>query len=172
MINPADDIGKVVIRIDPKILSIEASGSGHNYDAVYNMLYGPNIVDISKDAIKFARERFGRENIKYFIGDATIYDFDETFDYIILSNVLEHIKDRITFLKKISPLAKYILIRVPMINRSWLPLYKKQLGMEYKLDPTHYIEYTYDTFLKEIDSGGFKIIDYSIQFGEIWAKLE
>ena len=129
-------------------------------------------IDISKNAIKFARERYSRENIKYIIGDATIYDFNESYDYIILSNVLEHIKDRNNFLKKIIPLAKQILIRVPIFNRSWLTLYKKQLGMEYKLDPTHYIEYTYNSFLNEMDNSGLKIIDYSIQFGEIWAKLE
>ena len=58
-----------------------------------------------------------------------------------------------------------------MINRSWLPLYKKELGLEFRLDPTHYIEYTYELFKKEKESVGFKILSYIIQFGEIWANL-
>ena len=58
-----------------------------------------------------------------------------------------------------------------MINHSWVPLYMKELGLDYRLDKTHYIEYTYDTFLEEIESAGLKILSYSIQFGEIWARI-
>ena len=58
-----------------------------------------------------------------------------------------------------------------MINRSWLPLYQKQLGLEYRLDKTHYIEYSIDSFRKELDEADFKILSFSIQFGEIWAKV-
>jgi len=47
----------------------------------------------------------------------------------------------------------------------------KELGLDYRLDKTHYIEYTYDTFLEEIESAGLKILSYSIQFGEIWARI-
>ena len=59
-----------------------------------------------------------------------------------------------------------------MINRDWFPLYEKELGLEYRLDMTHYIEYTYDSFKEEMDVAGLKIISYSVQFGEIWAKIE
>jgi hypothetical protein len=76
------------------------------------------------------------------------------------------------FLTKIKPLAKYFLIRVPMINRSWLPLYKKELGLEYRLDKSHHIEYTYNSFKDEIESIGLKIVQSTVQFGEIWAKVE
>jgi len=53
---------------------------------------------------------------------------------------LEHIENRIEFLNKIKNLAPKILIRVPMINRDWITLYKKELGMEWRLDKTHYID--------------------------------
>lgn len=128
-------------------------------------------IDIKKDYIEIAKEKHNRDNIQYIIGDATTYNFNDHFDYIILSNVLEHIKNRIDFLAKIKPLAKYLLIRVPMINRSWLPMYKRELGMEYRLDSSHYIEYTFKTFSKEIESVGLNIFNYNIQFGEIWAKI-
>ena len=58
-----------------------------------------------------------------------------------------------------------------MINRSWLPLYIKELGYDYRLDSDHYIEYTLDSFKKEIETSGLNIESYSIQFGEIWAKI-
>ena len=127
--------------------------------------------DINIKCLEIAKNTFKKDNVKFIYADATSYKFNASFDYIILSNVLEHIKDRIIFLKKIKHLAKYLLIRVPMINRSWLPLYKKELGVEYRLDPSHYIEYTFDTFQKEIENAGLQINSYSIQFGEIWAKI-
>ena len=129
-------------------------------------------IDRDEQAIHRANKIYKRDNIRYIIGDATKFEFNESFDYIILSNVLEHIKDRINFLNKIKKLAKHFLIRVPMIDRSWLVLYKKELGYEYRLDPTHYIEYTLESFQEELESAGFKIGSYSIQFGEIWAKLD
>jgi len=58
-----------------------------------------------------------------------------------------------------------------MINRSWLTLYKKELGSEYRLDLSHFIEYTNETFQKEINIAGLKLISYTIQFGEIWTKI-
>lgn len=97
---------------------------------------------------------------------------NETYDYIVLSNVLEHIEDRIPFLKSIKPIGGIFLIRVPVINRDWKVLYKKEFDIEYRLDKTHFIEYTIDSFKKELDIAGYKIQSYDIQFGEIWAVVK
>jgi len=128
-------------------------------------------IDNSLNKINKAIKKCNKENIKYIHGDATTYDFKEKFDYIVLSNVLEHISDRQLFLNRIRNIGKIFLIRVPMINRSWLTMYKKELGLDYKSDPGYHIEYTYDSFQKEIEFAGLKILYHSIQFGEIWAKL-
>ena len=85
-------------------------------------------IDINKKKIESAKRRFSRDNLTFIVGDATDYNFNERFDYIILSNVLEHIKDRQAFLKKVKNFGLFFLIRVPMINRSWLTIYKKELG--------------------------------------------
>ena len=128
--------------------------------------------DYNSNSLNYAKFFFNRENIDYLLVDATNYEFKEKFDYIILSNVLEHIQDRIFFLNKLKFLTNYFLIRVPMINRSWLVLYKKELGIDYRLDPSHYIEYTYNNLRREIEDAGLKIISLFIQFGEIWAKIQ
>ncbi len=128
-------------------------------------------IDISKSKIKRARDRYSKENIEFIQTDILQYEFDEKFDYIILSNILEHIEDRYSFLSMLKPLAKTFLIRVPMINRSWLSKYAKELNLGY-IDKTHKIEYTLKTFQKEIESIDLKIIKFSIQFGEIWAIIE
>ena len=128
-------------------------------------------IDLNKDNIGFARRNFNRDNIKYILGDATDFDFGEKFDVIILSNALEHIDNRSDFLLKIRKLANKFLLRVPVLNRDWLAYYKKELGVEYRLDLTHKIEYTMETLQEELEKAGLKINKASIQFGEIWALV-
>ncbi len=129
-------------------------------------------IDKDKKSIDIAKQNYMRDNIKYILADAITYKLEEYFDYIVLSNVLEHIKNRIEFLKRIKDSAKILLIRVPMVNRSWLTIYKKDLGIEYRLDKGHCIEYTLSTFKRELNIAGLKLIKFNIQFGEIWAKIQ
>jgi len=129
-------------------------------------------IDIEEKNIKFANKNYKRENLKFIIGDSIKYKFDRKFDVIILSNVLEHIENRTEFLRKIRNLAPKILIRVPMINRDWLVLYKKEMGLEWRADKTHYIEYALESFQEELQKANLKIDKFSIQFGEIWSVVK
>ncbi len=126
-------------------------------------------IDISPKNIAMAKEKFSHGNLEYIIGDATTYEFKENFDVIMLSNVLEHIENRIEFLEKINKLAPKILIRVPLLTRDWLAVYKKEKGWEYKLDKTHFIEYSEESFKDELNKTGLKIENIRIQFGELYA---
>ena len=128
-------------------------------------------IDLSTKNIKIAKEKYSAPNIEYKTGNATEDLPTQKFDVIILSNVLEHIENRQEFLRKIKALALKILIRVPMFNRDWITLYKKELGIEWRLDKTHFIEYTLKSFQEELQKAGLKIQNYSIQFGEIWAVI-
>ena len=128
-------------------------------------------IDLNERNIEIARSRFSRENLEFIYGDALASLPDEKFNAIILSNVLEHIEKRVEFLISLQRRAPKFLIRVPMLNRSWIDLYKKELGLEYRLSPTHFIEYTLETFTEEMSKAGLSILNYSIQFGEIWAVV-
>ncbi len=128
-------------------------------------------VDSNSGNIKLAKKKFFRENIEYLVGNAIKLNFEEKFDVVVLSNVLEHIDDRYTFLSRSFHLADKFLIRVPMINRDWLTYYKRELGCKYFLDFTHKIEYTMENFAKELAEAGLKIKSAAIQFGEIWAVV-
>jgi len=128
-------------------------------------------IDLSERNISIAKNMFSRENIEYIHGDALTDLPNETFDIIILSNVLEHIDKRVEFLLSAKKLAPKFLIRVPMLNRSWIDIYKKELGLEYRLDKTHFIEYTFEGFKEELNEAGLIVLDHSIQFGEIWAVV-
>lgn len=129
-------------------------------------------IDIDSENIIYAKKNFSSGNMDYLNIDIMDYKFNKKFDVIVLSNVLEHIEDRTELLRKIRTIGNRFLIRVPVIDRSWLVLYKKELGIEYRLDKTHYIEYTSDSFMEELERAGLKIKNYSIQFGEIWAEIE
>jgi 2-polyprenyl-3-methyl-5-hydroxy-6-metoxy-1,4-benzoquinol methylase len=129
-------------------------------------------IDISERNIETAKNKFKSNNIDYITGDATKYNFKEDFDVIILSNVLEHIENRIDFLNDIKKLAPKILIRIPLITRDWLSVYKKEKGSSYLLDPTHFIEYTEEEFESEMHSAGLHIECYKIKFGEIYGIVK
>ncbi len=128
-------------------------------------------IDNNKESITYAKANFALPNLTFIEDDVTSYPFQQTFDIIILSNVLEHIEDRVDFLKKIKNVAKTFLIRVPMINRDWTVLLKKELNIEYRLDPTHYTEYTEQEFRNEMKDAGLQIKNLSIRFGEIYCVL-
>jgi len=135
-------------------------------------------IEIEKKHIENAKSVRQRSNIEYICADATTYDYSKCkpIDVVTLSNVLEHIEHRVDFLKKLidkivwrSEDNKRLLIRVPMIDREWIVLYKKEVGVEYRLDNTHFIEYTFEKFRDELKEGGVDILSYHIKFGEIYA---
>lgn len=117
-------------------------------------------IDLNKNNIAIAKEKYPAPNTEYIVGDVTGELPNKKFDVVILSNVLEHIENRVEFLKKIKDLAPKILIRVPMFNRDWITLYKKELGIEWRLDSTHFTEYR--IFFRKL----------SRRIKKIWIKFE
>jgi SAM-dependent methyltransferase len=153
-----------------KVLDIGCGNGALSYD-VAGKVKSITGIDIESKNIEQAKSRHSRDNLKYIVGDATKDLGGEKFDVIILSNVLEHIEHRVEFMKSLKGLANKYLIRVPMFNRDWIPLYKKELGLESRLDLTHFTEFTRESFEKELGQAGYKINTLSVQFGEIWAVL-
>lgn len=132
-------------------------------------------VDIKKGHIEAARAKYRQPNLKFFESDASTLDLGalgvDRFDAVVLSNVLEHLEDRVSFLKGVAKIADKILLRVPMIDRDWLAVWRKENGFPYRLDPEHYIEYTKDSLKAELAAAGWKILSSSVQYGETWAVV-
>jgi SAM-dependent methyltransferase len=138
--------------------------------------------DIDINRISYAINKYKDEkNVLFLHSDVTSYDFSKQVSNIfieysnhtfvlILSNVLEHINDRKTFLQKILHAVGgnhvAFLIRVPDLNRDWIVPYKKSLKLEYLLDPTHFIEFTKEEIINLIESVGIIIVSYENRFGE------
>lgn len=128
-------------------------------------------IELDPKNTAFAQKHYKRPNLTYMTGDALKEIPSGQFDTVILSNVLEHIDQRVPFAASLKRLAPKILIRVPMITRDWKVLYKKEIGLDYRLDDTHFIEYTEEDFRKEMADAGLHVKELSIRFGEIWAVI-
>ena len=135
-------------------------------------------IEIEKEHIKKAKELHQKQNIEFICADATTYDYSQCkpIDCVTLSNVLEHIDQRVLFLQKIIKNLKWndtenkrFLIRVPMLDRDWRPVLKKELGCEWRLDKTHYTEYTKCEFYQEMSNANIEVVNFNVRFGEIYA---
>ncbi len=130
-------------------------------------------IDLSIANIGEARRRFQHPKLTWLEGDALTDLPQGPYDTAILSNVLEHIEHRVEFLKALQrqPAPKRLLIRVPMFNRDWKVPLRKELGMTYFSDPTHFTEYTRESFETEMTQAGLTITDLQIAWGELWAEV-
>lgn len=154
-----------------RVLDVGCGNGALTYDMAQKA-QAVTAIDIIPGNVEKAQRNYGADNITYVVGDATTFQFTESFDVVTLSNVLEHIEDRVGFLKRLGRMTMKLIIRVPLITREWLPVYKKELGVDYRLDDTHFIEFTDEAFVREMDAAGLKAITYEKNFGEIWAVIE
>jgi len=130
-------------------------------------------IDIKEDSIALARQKYQHPRLDFRVGDALETLPDEKFSVVILSNLLEHLPDRPAFLRRIQETLrpKRLLIRVPLFERDWRVPLKHELGIEWRLDRTHEIEYTLDTFGAEMAAAGFNTEHLEVRWGEIWAQV-
>jgi 2-polyprenyl-3-methyl-5-hydroxy-6-metoxy-1,4-benzoquinol methylase len=163
------------IEAGDKILDI-GSGNGITANFLANKASKVAGIDLSEKNIEQAKNNFPKDSpageLEFIVADATKYNFNDKFDKIILSNVLEHIAGRVEFLKKLKNIAPIILLRVPMLSRDWLAVYKKNNGFDYKLDKTHFIEYTLEELKNELNQADWEIKDYQINWGEFWGIIQ
>ena len=98
---------------------------------------------------------------------------NERPDVVILSNILEHLPARPFFLKYLQEVAmpSRILIRVPLFERDWRVPLKVELGVDWRLDPTHETEYTLESFASEMEAAGLRLQQQEVRWGEIWAEV-
>ncbi|MDH3692560.1 MAG: methyltransferase domain-containing protein [Gammaproteobacteria bacterium] len=130
-------------------------------------------IDLNEENINTARRRFSHKNITYIVGDVNGSVPEQTFDTVILSNVLEHLEDRVHFLRSVQQIVKpkRWLIRVPMYERDWRVPLMKELGVDYRLDATHCVEHTRKEFAAELGRAGLKLLDSEHAWGEIWSEV-
>lgn len=130
-------------------------------------------MDFNESSIKTARERYKHPNLEFYKGNVLEMLPEEKFDVAILSNVLEHLSSRPAFLRRVQETLqpKRILICVPLFERDWRVPLKKEMGVEWRLDETHEIEYTLESFTAEMADADLNITHLEVRWGEIWAEV-
>ncbi len=97
----------------------------------------------------------------------------EDYSVVLLSNVLESLPRRLDFLRAITGTIRpsRVLINAYLQTRSWHVPLKRELGVEWRIDTSHNIEYTRDSFKDEMMEAGFTITDSIIRYGQIFAEV-
>ncbi len=128
-------------------------------------------IDIEQKNIAQAQAVDNPKNLTFMEGDALKVLPDGPWDVVVLSNILEHIEARVAFLRRLGEMAqpKKVLIRVPAFERHWHIPYRKELGLSYFSDETHFIEHTIAEFREELDEAAYTIDQLDVRWGEIWA---
>lgn len=160
-------------QVEPSDLILDI-GCGNGYLA-YDLAHKAKEVigiDILPANIAFAQANYQRNNLQFLVGDATTYTYGKTVSKIVLSNVLEHIENRHKFLNSLHRIAKVILLRVPLITRDWLSVYKKNHGFEYRLDQTHFVEYRPEELVTELEKSNWRVESWQINWGEWWGVVK
>lgn len=76
--------------------AIDIIGDGANYD----------LVDISRSSIEIAGKMISNENVNYNLSDVYEYFPEYKYDFITMGEVMEHVEDPVSLLKKLHSLLK------------------------------------------------------------------
>ncbi len=128
-------------------------------------------LDYCEDSIRQADSTKNPKNLSFILSD--VHDGLPTgdWDVVVLSNVLEHIVDRIALLNSLTrslPNCKF-LIRVPLFERDWQMALRKELNVDFRSDPDHKIEHSLSEFENEINCSGLSVCEFKTLWGEIWS---
>jgi ubiquinone/menaquinone biosynthesis C-methylase UbiE len=129
-------------------------------------------MDLVAQNIVTAAGKHSHPHVAYLVGDVLRSPLKGRFDTVVLSNVVEHLEQRPEFLRGVVRAVQpaRLLVRVPVFERDWRVPLKKELGIDYRLDPTHFTEYTLESFAAEMDEAGLNVTHQEVRWGEIWAE--
>lgn len=137
---------------------------------------GANVtgIDVNRSSLDFACEHFASDRLQLLEADARTWEPGRSFDVIILSNVLEHIADRVGLLRRLATVArpKRFLVRVPVLERDWAVGLRRDLGVFHFSDPTHETEYDREQLVSELADAGLETTEIVQRWGELWAVAE
>lgn len=160
------------LRPDEHVLDIGCGNGFLAYDIASRAGARVTGIELQAENIAIARQRFAHPQVEFIQGDALKDLPANSFETVILSNVLEHLPGRVDFLRKVQERLRprRFLLRVPLFERDWRVPLKKELGVEWRLDSTHEIEYTQEQFACELACAGLYITDFQIRWSEIWCE--
>ena len=149
----------------PSIVDL-GCGDGRLIFALYKRGLLKNVGEIV--GVDISEERIGRLTkelpfVKGIISDASnVKELpDSSFDFVICSQLVEHVEDDDMLVQEIRRLLKVGgLAYISSVIKKWYGVYFYFRGGSFRLDPTHVREYSsVDEFVSLIANNGFEIVD-------------
>lgn len=142
------------------------------YDIVNHTDASVVAVDVNREHLEFARQRFQHSRLRFELCDVTkdVLPMQQV-DVVVLSSILEHLPNRIELLQTLAQKSRssLFLIRVPTFERHLFAALKRRLGLFAYTDPTHVLEYSPDLFANEMEQAGLGIRYLETRWGDLWA---
>jgi SAM-dependent methyltransferase len=98
----------------------------------------------------------GFSNVRFINGDILNLTFEEIFDAAVLIHAIEHMENAGSVLKKISDIAKTIIIETPDQESDWLSNTLIDLGIDERGDDKHVKMYDAASLREEMELNGWK----------------
>jgi SAM-dependent methyltransferase len=160
------------VRPGERVLDI-GSGKGElAYDLAVRS--GAEVVgiDVKPPSIAFARKRSAHARVRFVEGDALDMVPAGPFDVVVLSNVIEHLDQRVELLRRVVAEVRphRVLIRVPAEDRHWHVPLRRELGLPWFSDSSHVVEYDEARLLGELEAAGLETIEVRSCWGELWVE--
>lgn len=141
---------------DDDVIDI-ACGTGTILGRISDKIRSGLGIDMSIGQIQLARKYCTAYNLQFYMYDIFDFDYDdEKYNVVIMSHILEHIKNPVEFLRKIH--ADKLLICVPS-KEGWYSRLKIRLGLDVRTDAGHYREYTVGLLEDHVNDAGYRV-DY------------
>lgn len=161
-------------RIGPReqVLDVCCGDGALTYDiaqATDGLVVG---IDIPHEDFLLAQQTYRRDNLRFVMGDPVPGVPGERFDVLVFSDAWEYMQERVSSMRVAlaSTGARKVLIRVPMFEREWLVPLKKELGVEYRLNSTHRVEFSEAQLRQELADSGLVPDEIVTRFGEFWCQ--
>ncbi len=114
-------------------------------------------IDIDRDYLNRIDKTDERlKNATFIAGDILDIKFNETFDVAVLVHAIEHLEDSAAVLRKLSGLAKKIIVETPDEEADWLTKLLRDLGIEERGDDKHVKLYDDLSLKAELEENGWK----------------
>jgi SAM-dependent methyltransferase len=111
--------------------------------------------DISADAIRLARTRES-DRVRFFNMDFRAHP--DTFDVLLVMDVVEHVEDCFGFLRSIREKAEYKIIHIPLDMSVSLLVRNRLMDVRKSVGHIHY--FSKHTALALLEDTGYQILDY------------
>ena len=151
--------------LTPRTIAEVGCGAGEILKQLEQRLPHATLVgyEISPQALELARERES-ERLRFELKD--FCDEDVCYDLVLVIDVVEHVEDHFSFLRRIRPKAGYTLLHLPL-ELSVQSVLRSGPIRKSRVDLGHIHYFTKDIALALLCDVGYDVVDHFYTFGTV-----